>query len=48
MTFSKITVEASAGAYVGDFTAELYRLSSKYQCEVCGRFNDRDIIIEYV
>ena len=48
MVFTKITVEASAGAYIENFTAELYRLSSKYHCEVCGKFNDRDIIIKNI
>lgn len=48
MVFNKITVEASAGTYIENFTAELYKLNSKYQCEVCGKFNDRDIIIKNI
>ena len=48
MVFKKITVEASAGAYIGDFTTELYSLSSKYQCDVCGKFNSRDILIKCI
>lgn len=48
MGFNKITVEAAAGTYVGDFTAELHRLSSKYHCDVCGKFNGQDIIVKSV
>ena len=48
MVFNKITVEASSGAYIGDFTTELYSLSSKYHCDVCGKFNGRDIIIKNI
>ena len=48
MVFKKITVEAIAGAYIGDFTTELYSLSSKYHCDVCGKFNDRDILIKCI
>lgn len=46
--FTKIIVEASAGAYIGDFTTELYSLSSKYHCDVCGKFNDRDILVKCI
>ena len=44
--FSKIYVEPSAGTYIGDFMAELHKLSVKYNCDVNAKFNGKEITIK--
>lgn len=46
MTFEKITIEPSAGTYIGDLMPELYHISQKYHCEVTAKFNEKEIIVK--